>query len=292
MDERLPGGLLLNSDGLMPAEDQRLAAKVFISAFLEATLHSERGYIALFQDYRVGKKWLPTGSTDYVVRYDDANMVRLAEYDSIHPSISRTDMEGMESGASQQAKDRDGKKKGTVGMALHWEKPGALYALSLAASAERTGGVEGDRFVFSMSNLEWELSNGSFEAPLPPLPEIELSLTTQEGAVYELELKAFMEAPEPAYTSFLTVGKLEHKVKNNKYKNPTEAVAQTYFVPLALFELSKSNSKADIGAAVRLSPAAADISRIEFRFKSERGKVLLDDIGFMPGGSAYVNYRQ
>ncbi|MCR2803158.1 alpha/beta hydrolase [Paenibacillus soyae] len=293
MDERLPGGLLLNRKGMMPAEDQRLAAKVFISAFLEATLHGRQEYKALFQDYRSGADWLPTDTTDYIVRYDDANMARLASFDSSRQSgIERTDAEGMKSAAKQQAKDRDGNHKGTSGMALHWEKPGALFTLSLSKDALSKSESEADRLVFSLSNLEWELSNGTYEEPLPPLPDLEIAIATRDGASYILPLRSFMMPGEPAYTSFLTLGKLEREVKNSKYKNPTEAVAQTYIIPLALFEHNKASAEDKAGNGAQTAITAGDISSVAFRFQSERGKVLLDDIGFMPGGGAYVHYRQ
>lgn len=292
MDERLPGALLLNREGMMPAEDQRQAAKVFISAFLEATLHGQLEYKSLFQDYRAGASWLPSESTDYVVRYDDANVVLIDDYESSRSGITRSETKGMKSGVKQQAKDRDGNNKGTSGMSLHWEEPGALLSIPLETAAENKLDNELVRFVFSMSNLEWELSKGSYEEPLPPLPEIEIAFVTDEGAEYVLPLHHFMQAAEPAYTSFLTIGKLERDVKNKKYKNPTEAVAQTYIIPLALFEHTHANAGADGGAAGQSTLSASDISRIEFRFRSERGKVLLDDIGFIPKGGAYVNYRQ
>ncbi|RIX54146.1 alpha/beta hydrolase [Paenibacillus nanensis] len=285
-DERLPGGLFLNKEGLMDAEEQRLIAKVYISAFLEATLMGQSEYKALFQDYRSGLHWLPA-STGYVSRYDEASIWKAASFEASNGLAASTSMDGMKSGEKETAKDRDGNSKGTSGMALEWEKPGASYELELSSGAARRLKSLGEgSFVFSMSNLEWEL--GASE-PLPPLPEAELSLVLESGEKRVLKLSSFMAAQEPAYTSFLTMGFLEHRMKNNKYKNPVEAVFQTYIIPLQMFKPA-SDADSDHNGLSGLQPDL--IKRIEFRFLSERGKVMLDDIGFLPEGGAYVNYRK
>lgn len=279
-DERLPGGMFLNREGLMDAEEQRLIAKVYISAFLEATLLGQAEYKGLFQDYRAGLQWLPA-STTYVSRYDDASIWKVANYESVNALVESTSLDGMKSGTKETAKDRDGNSKGTFGMALAWEKPGAQYELELAAAASRRLETVGSgSFVFSMSNLEWELGSKN---PLPPLPQVEITLVLDSGEKRSLALSEFMAAQEPAYTSFLTMGFLEHRIKNNKYKNPVEAVYQSYLIPLALFDAEGNTNGI-------LKPE--QIKRIQFRFLSERGKVMLDDIGFLPEGGAYVNYTK
>jgi len=66
-----PGIALYNKKQLMPEEDQRKIAKVFISAFLEATLHGKHEYLAIFRDWRTGIDWLP--ETIYLNQYEDSN---------------------------------------------------------------------------------------------------------------------------------------------------------------------------------------------------------------------------
>lgn len=62
-------GRILDLSTLMPPEDQRRFAEVYISSFLEATLRDDKRYIPLFRDYRVAGKWLP--KTMYVTRFED-----------------------------------------------------------------------------------------------------------------------------------------------------------------------------------------------------------------------------
>jgi hypothetical protein len=73
------GMQLFNLRTIMPAAEQEQVAKVTISAFLEATLHQERGYRALFRDPRVAATWLP--DTIYLAQYQDSDTLRLATYE-------------------------------------------------------------------------------------------------------------------------------------------------------------------------------------------------------------------
>jgi hypothetical protein len=53
----------------MPKEYQEKIARVFFSAFMEATLNGKRAYLDLFRDYRSGLEWLP--ETVYLNQYED-----------------------------------------------------------------------------------------------------------------------------------------------------------------------------------------------------------------------------
>src|SRR5207244_7953002 len=66
----------LEFKALLSSEEPRLTANIYISAFLQATLHERRAYMPSFQDWRVGRAWLP--DTLYVNRYQDASDAPLA----------------------------------------------------------------------------------------------------------------------------------------------------------------------------------------------------------------------
>lgn len=68
----------LDLRGLIPAEEQRQMARVFLSAFIEATLHDRREYLPLFRDYRTIGGWLP--KTIYINRFQDAGFHALADF--------------------------------------------------------------------------------------------------------------------------------------------------------------------------------------------------------------------
>ncbi len=69
----------LDIRGLMPAEEQRQFAKVYISAFLEATLRGRTEYLPMFRDHRVAGGWLP--KTMYITRFQESAFRALATYD-------------------------------------------------------------------------------------------------------------------------------------------------------------------------------------------------------------------
>ncbi|MFY0630579.1 MAG: hypothetical protein JXR05_09370 [Flavobacteriaceae bacterium] len=78
-DVGTPFTKLLNLKQLMKGEDQREVAKVYISAFLEATLRNEKGYLPLFADVRAGRNWLP--ETIYLNQFEDSNTKLIGTFD-------------------------------------------------------------------------------------------------------------------------------------------------------------------------------------------------------------------
>jgi len=72
-------GRILDLRTLMPAEDQRRFAEVYISAFLEATLRGDKRYLPLFRDHRTAGGWLP--KTMYITRFQESTFRPLATFD-------------------------------------------------------------------------------------------------------------------------------------------------------------------------------------------------------------------
>ncbi len=69
----------MNLKPLMPGDEQRKISKTYIAAFLETTLKDRPEYLPLFEDWRVGRDWLP--DTIYQNRYQQASYVSLASFD-------------------------------------------------------------------------------------------------------------------------------------------------------------------------------------------------------------------
>jgi len=69
----------LDLRGLIPAEAQRQMARIYLSAFLDATLKGHAEYLPLFRDHRVIGGWLP--KTMYVTRFMESGFHALASYD-------------------------------------------------------------------------------------------------------------------------------------------------------------------------------------------------------------------
>lgn len=320
MDERLPGGLFLNRKGMLKLEEQQQISKLYIAAFLEATMFGNESYKALFQDYRSGMQWLP--ATDYLSRYEGAAFVELARFDQSNKLIKDAAAEGMVVWEETFAKDRDGKNKGISGLELEWEEPGAQYELELSPiAAQELDGMEEASLVFSIANLEWDLiasaeaaqedepiteleeanrneAAASEEAPiesiqteameeLPPIPIMDIELTMEEGVVLKLELNELVPMATPIYTSFMSIHWLENEMKNEKYKQAAEPVFQTYVLPMEQFEPSLPEQSDEWSTSI----APDEIKRITFRFNNGPGKVMLADVGFIPKGDLHVQFE-
>lgn len=70
---------ILNLGQLMSKSEQEQVAKVYIGAFLEASLNDRSEYLPLFQDARKGKDWLP--ESIYLSQFEDSNTRIWANFD-------------------------------------------------------------------------------------------------------------------------------------------------------------------------------------------------------------------
>lgn len=275
-DVSMPAGILLSRSNIMDASEQRQIAKVYVSAFLEATLHQQTAYRELFRDYRTGLSWLP--DTSYYNQYGDAHFSTIADFneDFSKTTIARggsakaVNADWME----ETAKDREDNNKGNRGVVITWkpdtERDGeAAYMLKLPTSESSSwsslhhGLQKG--LMFSMSNMNYTLMEEYAETV--SVPEISVELQSSDGSTSELPLSDFMPVlPLPAST--FTVNEwLEDKFEGGKYKNETEAVFQTYRLDFAAFEQHNPEFHASL------------LSGITFHLGGGPGKIMFTEIG-------------
>ena len=72
-------GRILDLRGLIPEEDQRRFAEVYVSSFLEVVLRGNKEYLPVFRDHRTIGEWLP--NTMYVTRYETNALRPLADFE-------------------------------------------------------------------------------------------------------------------------------------------------------------------------------------------------------------------
>jgi len=266
LDEPLPGGLFLNLRDLMDGEDQRTAAKVYLSAFLEATLQGKTEYKDLFRDYRTGSEWLP--ETIYIHRFEESSYVELIAFDEAEAAAS-VEVDGMTDWEITDAEDRDGNEKDSTGIMLEWDEAGASYVLKLNEKVkEELTHLDSPALVFSMANYERDKSEEEKEEELKqlPLPELEVELTLLDERSTTIDVDEVMPIAPPAYTSYMAWDWLEESVKNKKYAQSTEPIFQTFVIPISYFGSDVTLLETDV---------------LTFRFSSMIGKVMLADIGFI-----------
>lgn len=74
-----PMSWFLNFKPLMPMEDQLKIAKVYLSAFLQATIQGKKEYLDIFKNHRTALHWLP--ETLYVNRFQDSNFTKITDFE-------------------------------------------------------------------------------------------------------------------------------------------------------------------------------------------------------------------
>ncbi|WP_340021003.1 alpha/beta hydrolase [Paenibacillus sp. FSL K6-1096] len=273
-DQTLPAGLFLKRSQIIDGAEQRQIAKVYVSAFLETTLHGKAEYRPLFRDYRSGAQWLP--DTAYYNRFQSGAHLTVADYeedrkrDTVRGGTAKA--EGLK-WSEEQAKDREANNKPSYGVLLERSgSPGgqpeaseAAYSITLSEPFTRTlaeSAAEG--LSFSLANR-----NGDAEADeAAPAPEVEVELTDINDAAARLPLDEAADILPLPQTEFTVSPWLEERIMDGKFGDRSEAVFQTY--ELSFEQFLEEEPALDTGK----------LTEITFYLQGEGDKIMLDDIGF------------
>jgi hypothetical protein len=269
-DQTLPAGLFLNRAQIMEGEEQRQIAKVYVSAFLESTLHGKDEYQGMFRDYRSGLQWLP--DTAYFSRFQNGGFRPAATFDDDRNkntvNLGTAEAAGL-NWTEELAKDRESKSKGTYGVVLERKakkSEEAYYKIKLKDNLiTETALSDADGLTFSMANLNGDFKKDT-EVPVPPNVEVELTDSNDTSA--RVSLSEVMDILPLPQTQFTLIPWLEERINDGKYGDLSEAVFQTYEIPFDLFQEEEPE----------LEPQ--HLTEITFYLEDEGDKIMLDDIGF------------
>jgi dienelactone hydrolase len=278
------GDRFLNLRPLLPKEDQEKVARVFLSAFVEATLHGEAGYRALFRDHRRAAAWLP-----HVVclqQYEDSATRVLADYDDdIDVTTASVPGARLLGESLSDWKEREAEIKwgrlDTRAVWLGWDREKAKatpsYALLLAAPGVET--KPEDVLAFHLADAKQD--------PSPPLDEDKAGKEEKKDAPKKEEAKKD-EAPKPidftveledaqGHTARLALAhfrllqpRIEAQVAKAAWlssEKSSELVFDSFELPLAAFR----------EASPGLDPSRLRAVRFLFD-RTEKGVVVLDDL--------------
>ena len=261
-DDTLPLSYVLNTKPLMPGEAQRQVAKLYISAFLDATLKDRRAYLPLFQDQRLAGDWLPP--TLYMNQYEDGSYRKLAtfEEDADFTTLTvpggRLEADNLTRWREEEMEFRTGKSQENQAVILRWSNYLGSYTISLPeglADAWELG--EDDLLAFSVADKR---QNG-----LDTLLDFSILLKDESGQQASLPLSQFM----PLLPQFQSVFTRLPVWEDDKFENPGEPIFQSYRLPLAAF--------LQVNPSLRLDT----LTEIIFSFDQvEDGEIYLDDVGF------------
>lgn len=259
-DAGMGGSVFYNLEPILAAEEQRQAASVAISAFLEATLHGESGYREMFRDARAAGDWLP--DTIYVQQFEEASYRYVSTFDE-DLDVRTATLAGAAHAGERLAtwhEQRVAMKWGTRdtnAVYLGWEEGDrARYMVQLPPGAVQTSAES--TLVFSLADAGTEDNGDEARQPI----DLTVALVDEAGETAELPLSHVM----------LLQPILEPQVK----KLPlfaegaqTEPLFQTMRFPLADFAAANGD----------FDPAR--IVEIRFVFdRTPQGRVILDDVGF------------
>jgi hypothetical protein len=278
------GNLLLNLRPIMPADDQARIAKVYISAFLEASLKGVEGYRVLFRDHRVAPGWLPDGI--FSSQYDDTATRYLCRYEE-DIDVTTTTVPGGAIRGNNLTDWRESEIKikwgslDTRAVSLGWDAQRALADYSITLPEV---GLPIDQ----ASMLTFQLADAAQE-PSTPLGAAHESKTksdddrageqkdSHEPIDFSIEVTdaAGRAARLPLSRWAVLQPQIDFQVAKAGLLNehPTsEIVFQVFDLPLAAF------------AQVNPLIDPTRLRNVRFVFdRTRRGVIVLDDVGFRPG---------
>lgn len=263
--DHLPPSInLFNRGQLLPAAAQQQIAQVFISAFLETTLHETAVYTDFFRDYRLGVAWLP--DTIYLTRYEDAQMQFVTTYEEDIDVTTTTLRGGLLSGRYLTTwREEDVTQKGrdleTHAVVLGWQNraetnPPPAYTITLPPALSLSAR---DALVFSLADAGPVDSDES--TPRQPLDlHIEVEDSDGETAVLPLSHVSFLQPQLEAQLM---------KLAFLRDAPTSEVVFQSFAFPLADF------------AAMNPQLQVAKLVTVSLLFdQTPSGRVVLDNLGF------------
>jgi dienelactone hydrolase len=250
---------LLNRAPYLTGEEQRQAARVLITAFLDASVRGQAGYRAVFYQPDAARGWLPADL--YVTTYQDSGFQPLATFGPGEPSAS-----AQAAGLDWQKLSlslRDGKTpQRNTAARLAWAGAGQP-ALTFEVPVDLA------RLLTAQSALQFDLG---VRADVPGPAAVYVEVIDAAGTAARLPLSAFgalhPRLPVQSMKSDRLSGLVDFELK--AIRN-SEDLLQTYRVPLAAFADAAPSLNLDSLAAVRLvfdAPGA--------------GGAFVDEVGLVP----------
>ncbi len=270
---------LYNLKQLMPGEEQRQVAKVYVSAFLEATLHNESGYLPLFRDYRAGAKWLP--DTVYLSRCEESSVQLVTTYEEDIDVITTTLPGGNQDGRNltvwrehlvtiKWGKLPFGMNFGDMGsnaVYLGWDAKasGDTASYSIVLPENRLSVGADSTLVFLLADANEDPQGGKSWKSEPV--DLTLEVADQAGETARLALSSF------SYIQPQLEGQLFKAESMSGMIPISEMIFQSFEYPMSAF----------VNANPAFNPG--DIKSISFIFdRTPAGVIALDNLGFRNAG--------
>jgi predicted dienelactone hydrolase len=254
-----PRSWLLNLAPIVPGDTQRRVAAVYISAFLEATLHGKLEYVPLFRDPRSGRNWLPEALL--VPQFSDSSTRTLADFEEDLDVTTATlpgariETSGLERWKEEELLYRDDQKQGTSAVIFGGKRSGdASYTIRFPPSTLR---LANDAF------LTFSLGLYLREDATAGRPEIELELEDSGGRSAAVPLRGVAALVPPLRIRLYKLPRWSGLDPGRDW----EPTLQRYEIPLSSF-------------LERNAALSSELAAIRFRLRGDdESIVVLDDLG-------------
>lgn len=253
-DRGAPGSWFLNLRSLLSGDDQRKIAKVYFSAFLEATLHDRHEYLPIFQDYRTVRDWVP--HTLYANRFLDSSNHVVSNFNE-DADVTTTTVAGGHIEANHFTlwkEDRIPYRNGDRdynGVFLGWNRtaakgakipPPAIFNVNLPPTLASAWNLDGNSLLTmsvaitdETAPLPGSKNNGKKASKTknekPAVTDFSIALESRNGAVVKLLVSQFNRLLPPLKVRLTKLEYLDTWI----YKKPSEPVFQSVSAPLAAF---------------------------------------------------------
>jgi hypothetical protein len=305
-DAGFPTGLFLDRRRLMPGDQQRRVAKVFITAFLEGTLLDRQDSLEVMKDERRARQWLPDDV--YVTRFADTTSHAVASYEEDVDLTTATlpgariEQQGLALWREQYLPFKSGNTRDTV-VYLGWKPPAAdaakdkpkpteppSYSILLPDGLGRAWGVTGEselRFALGQVDkkvpdedekakggmagggrqaVDGKKADAKDKKKDDPTRPVPLDLTIELTSANGAAVRLPLSRFR-AIPVMLMARITKFWSEVAVYQKPSEPVLQSFALPLSAF------AQAD----PRFDPAALTCIRLIFD-RSPEGLVALDDV--------------
>ncbi|WP_339666204.1 hypothetical protein [Maribacter arcticus] len=279
-----PSKWLLNLDPLLEEEQQQETAKVFVSAFAEATLKNKQEYSAIFKNVAVAKQWLPI--EHYLTHFESSDLQTIADFEedlNITTASDSTTLQATDLALwkEQILPTRDEKSQENSGVILGWDYENSkssakkgVYEVTLSTAATSLFAAKSSlQITLGAGNHEWlainlteeeiEKKKDDEEREVPQL-DFTIQLTDKLGQTVAIKVSDVKGIPKPLKTRFTKFKFLDKEMIGDDW----EIQLQTYHFPLHIF--TTKNGKFNM----------EQLKSLKFIFdQTDYGVVVVDEIG-------------
>lgn len=263
-DRIAPDQWFLNLKPILPANEQRKIAEIYIAAFMDATLKNKTENIPLFKDHRQGFSFLPKDY--YISQFSDTRFKPIVTYQE-DLDVSTTSLKGCNiktgnlSAWREEAiplRVEDPNSQGTSAVTIGWDNKETKQAVPFYA-IEISGTALNAIRPLANGNLTFDIFNNEGNQPL----NFTIELVTAKTSVRK-QFNDFMLLP-PSLKTNLTKRNPFFSIQK---RNTVEKILQ--YVEIPFFEFYKTDPAFD----------PSQLTEIRFVFdKTSSGEIMLDNIG-------------